>query len=425
MTDEAASGARAAGAREPDAVAAGRERDPVAAGRELDPVAEAWAARPSTTQDLPSRADLVVVGGGLMGTATAWAAARRGLSVILLEQFELGHSKGSSHGSARILRRAYLDPLYVRLTGEAMPLWRELEADSGRDLLRITGGIDHGRRRDPEGIARVLDAAGVEHELLDAGSAAARWPGMVFDGPVLFHPQAGTVDAALTVLAATEVAERQGAVVLANTTVLRLDVTDDDVRVVTAAGAVRARRVVVAAGAWAGELLDGVVPMPRLTVSQQQVFHFPHRDETPNWPVTVHDQDLVAYHLPGARDAGPRGGRKVAEHMAPNAETTADGRSGVVDPAARARLVAHVQRWLPGLAPEPYAETTCLYTSTSNEDFVLDRVGPVVACSPCSGHGAKFAPLIGRMAVDLATGDAAPEPRFRFRAHAQGAATDR
>jgi monomeric sarcosine oxidase len=369
--------------------------------------------------DLPARADLVVVGAGLMGTATAWAAARRGLSVVLLEQFTLGHSQGSSHGSARIVRRAYLDPLYVRLTGEAMPLWRELEADSGRSLLRRTGGIDHGRRRDPEGIARVLDAAGVDHELLDAAAAADRWPGMAFDGPVLFHPEAGTVDAALAVLAATETAERLGAVVVEQAPVIRLDVGEDDVRVVTSRGDVRARRVVVAAGAWAEQLVGGLVPLPRLAVSQQQVFHFPRRDETVDWPVTVHDGDLTAYHLPGGRDAGPQGGRKVAEHLAPNAATTADARSGVVDPTARARVVELVRRSLPGLVPEPYAETTCLYTSTSNEDFVLDRVGPVVACSPCSGHGAKFTPLIGRMTVDLATGDAPPEPRFTFAAHAR------
>jgi sarcosine oxidase len=358
-----------------------------------------------------------------MGTATAWAAARRGLSVVLLEQFTLGHSRGSSHGSARIVRRAYLDPLYVRLTGEAMPLWRELDADSGHTLLRLTGGIDHGRRRDPEGIARLLDAAGVDHELLDAKAASDRWSGMVFDGPVLFHPEAGTVDAALAVLAAAETAARRGAALVEQAPVLRLDVGDDDVRVVTSRGDVRARRVVVAAGAWAERLLGDLVPLPRLSVSQQQVFHFPRRDETVDWPVTVHDEDLTAYHLPGGRDAGPHGGRKVAEHFAPGTATTADSRSGVVDPVARARVVELVRRSLPGLVPEPYAETTCLYTSTSNEDFVLDRVGPVVACSPCSGHGAKFTPLIGRMAVDLATGDALPEPRFTFAAHAGATAT--
>jgi monomeric sarcosine oxidase len=375
-------------------------------------------SEPRTTE----RVDLVVVGAGLMGTATAWQAARRGLSVVLLEQFALGHERGSSHGSARIVRRAYGDPLYVRLTGAAMRLWRDLEAESGHDLLRVTGGIDHGRERDPEAIARLLDAAGVEHDLMDARTAADRWPGMVFDGPVLFHSEAGTVDAALAVRAAAEVAEHHGAVVVGESPVLDLKVGDDEVRVVTAGGTVRARRVVVAAGAWAEQLLGGLVPLPRLTVSQQQIFHFPRRDETVDWPVTVHIDGIAAYHLPGGRDGGPGGGRKVAEHMAPNTETTANGRSGVVDPAARGRVVELVRRWLPGLVPEPFAEATCLYTSTANEDFVLDRIGPVVACSPCSGHGAKFAPLIGRMAVDLATGAAGPEPRFSFAAHARAPA---
>jgi monomeric sarcosine oxidase len=368
------------------------------------------------------RVDLVVVGAGLMGSAAAWAGSRRGLSVLLLEQYGIGHDRGSSHGSARIVRRTYPDPFYVRLTGQAMELWSELEAASGRHLLNMTGGIDHGRRRDPEQIARVLAAADVEHELLDARAAGERWPGMIFDGPVLFHPQAGTVDAAAAVVAAVEAAEQLGAVLLAQTPVQRIDVLDHGVRVTTHRGVVLAGRVIVAAGGWAGPVLDGLlgddVALPALTVSQQQAFHFPRRDPEVEWPVVVHKDALSTYSLPGGRDGGPGGGRKVAEHLAPNCVTTADGRSGVVDPAARARMVEYVERWLPGLLPEPFAETTCLYTSTASEDFVLDRVGPVVICSPCSGHGAKFAPLIGQRAVDLAVGSAEAEPRFSLRSHA-------
>ena len=97
--------------------------------------------------------------------------------------------------------------------------------------------------------------------------------------------------------------------------------------------------------------------------------------------------------------------------------TTAHDRSAVVDPAARARIVEHVATWLPGLDPRPIAENTCLYTTTPSEDFILDRVGPVVIVSPCSGHGAKFAPLIGRLAADLAIGASEPNPRFALPAH--------
>src|SRR3954470_16756730 len=89
-------------------------------------------------------ADVVVVGAGAMGSSAAWWLARRGHDVVLLEQFDAGHDRGSSHGGARIFRHAYLDPHYVTLAKEALPLWRELEDDAGCTLLELTGGLDHG-----------------------------------------------------------------------------------------------------------------------------------------------------------------------------------------------------------------------------------------------------------------------------------------
>lgn len=367
--------------------------------------------------EVPPTADVVVIGAGLMGSAAAWSATRRGLSTVLLEQFELGHNRGSSHGSARIVRRACPDATYLRLTGQAMELWRELEADSGRALVKITGGLDYGSRRGPQYLASVLAEQDVPHELLKAAEATERWPGVTFQGPVLFHPQAGTVDAALAVGAAIECSQRRGAMVMAGTQVERVDVIDDQhVRVVTNRGTVRAGRLIVAAGSWIQQLLGDVVPMPELTVTQQQIFHFPRRNTTLDWPVIIHQGELDTYSLPGGRDGGPSGGRKVAESR--GTTTTADARSGIVDPSARDRMIAYVQESLPGLIPEPFNETTCLYTSTANGDFVLDRVGAVVICSPCSGHGAKFAPLVGELVVDLATGAAEPPPRFTLAAHA-------
>jgi len=101
---------------------------------------------------------------------------------------------------------------------------------------------------------------------------------------------------------------------------------------------------------------------------------------------------------------------KVAEHHT-GPEVTAAGRDFVVDAAARDRVTSFVEQWLPGLVPAPVSEVTCLYTNTATEDFVLDRVGPIVIASTCSGHGFKFAPLIGRMIADLADG-AVPVSRF-------------
>ncbi|MFJ2743386.1 FAD-dependent oxidoreductase [Streptomyces sp. NPDC087440] len=366
-------------------------------------------------------ADLAVVGAGLMGAATAWAATRRGLDVVLLEQFAPGHDRGSSHGSARIVRRAYADPLHVRMTGEALSLWRELEADAHVSLLRMTGGLDHGAGRDPEGIAAVLARCKVPHDLLSASEAAHRWPGLRFAGPVLHHEEAGTVDAARAVDAFVRRAEGRGAVVRYGAQVRRIVPLPGDAgaRIEVADGStVTARRVVVAAGAWVRDLVGDLVPLPELTVTQQQVFHFPRRDEaSARWPVIVHKADLSTYSLPGGRDGGPDDGRKIAEHDA-GAPTTARTRDGRVDPAARERITAYVRDWLPGLVPEPFNEATCLYTSTRNEDFLLDRAGPLVIASPCSGHGAKFAPLIGEWTTTLATGRGpAPDPRFSLAAH--------
>jgi sarcosine oxidase len=161
-----------------------------------------------------------------------------------------------------------------------------------------------------------------------------------------------------------------------------------------------------------------VVALPPLTVLQTQVFHFPRRDPDATWPTFIHGTPAgEIYGLPGGRDGGPDDAVKVGEHRA-GTVTTADARTGVVDPAARERVVAHVRRFLPGLDPSVYAETTCLYTFTRSEDFVLDRVGDVVVCSACSSHGAKFAPLVGELAADLALGDGSAVPeRFRLAAH--------
>ena len=371
--------------------------------------------------ELPAEVDVLVVGAGLMGAMTAMAASARGLGVAVVEQYERSHLHGSSHGSARIVRRAYADPFYVRLTGRAFERWDELERRTGTALLRMTGGLDHGPARDIAGLAGQLADEGVRYELLDAATAEQCWPGMRVEGNVLFHPQAGTVDCDRAVASALAAAESTGTVVLPTTAAQSIQLDGDEALVTTSRGVVRARTVVLAVGAWLPDLrglVDGMdVDLPPLRVSQQQVFHFARRNGIPEWPISIHKGALSTYSLPGGRDGGPGGARKVAEHDPPGYDTTARTRSGAVDPAARQRMVSYVERWMPGLVPEPFAEATCLYTSTANEDFLLDRVGPIVLCSPCSGHGAKFAPLIGELTADLVTGERSPEARFTLPAH--------
>jgi sarcosine oxidase len=354
-------------------------------------------------------------------------AARRGLNVVVLEAFGPAHRNGSSHGSARIFRRAYPDPLYVRLTGESGQRWRALEDAAGERLLTLTGAIDFGPEREPERLHQVLTECSVPAELLPEQAAAERWPFIAFEGagPVMYHEDAGVLDPDRAIAAMLRLAAASGADVRFDTPVEKLAAAASGGAVaITAGETFTAPVAVVAAGPWIAPLLAGLVELPRLTVTQQQVFHFAPasgRGAEP-WPVFIQsDGGGYRYGLPGGRDGGVPGAVKIGEHN-PGQATTAAGRDFRIDPAARDRVSAFVADRLPGLDPAPANEASCLYTWTANEDFILDRPGggPFVVASPCSGHGAKFAPLLGEIIADLAAGRPSPDPRFTLAAHLAG-----
>ena len=372
--------------------------------------------------------DYVVVGAGLAGAATAWQLAARGHQVTLLERDVPAAHDGSSHGSARIFRYAYPDHFYTRAVLEAKALWDGLAEASGTSLIIPFGAVDYGPERNPRLLASVLAGAGIEHELLSAADARTRWPQIAFDSEVLWHPGAGVVDAETAVNAMVALAVRNGTRVHTGWQLQAVEKTGAGYRLTSEAGTtVDAGNVVISAGGWLPELLKSlplpagfVAGLPEFTVRQEQAFHFRYRDDdggaasgAATWPTFIHKAaDIQTYGLPGGRDAG-FAGQKVAEYNGGPRIRSAAAQTGQVDPANRARVVDYVRRYLPGLDPEPYAETTCLFTNTPTEDFVIDRAENLTIVSPCSGHGAKFAPLIGRWAADLATGSGAVPARFR------------
>jgi len=339
--------------------------------------------------------DVVILGAGAMGSATAWWLARRGREVVLLEQFEQGHVKGSSHGRSRIFRLAYDDPMYVRMAQEALPLWRELEADAGRPLLDTTGSVDHGDGRSVEAVAAALAACGAAHEVIPAGAARERWPAMRFDGDVLFHPDGGRCRADDAVRALQDRAAALGADVRFGTGRAALRAMSDGagVEVEAAGDTLRAPVAVVTAGAWVREVVDPALA-PDVHVTQEQIQHFtpPTNDE---WPSFIHHRQPWVYGL-----LAPGEGVKVAEHHV--GPVVDPDRRPARDAAAEATIVRYVEEWFPGLDPTPVHVAECLYTTTPDESFVLERRGPIVIGSPCSGHGFKFTPLIGRRLADLA-----------------------
>lgn len=353
-----------------------------------------------------------VIGAGLAGSAVAWQLASAGHEVVLLEQQDThAGNRGSSHGSARIFRYPYPDPYYVALVKQAATLWSHLESQLGEELITPTGGVDFGAKRNPELLSQILENQAIENEMLTAAQAEQRWPQLSFDSPVLWQPQAGVIDAERTVEGMVELAVDAGAEVHLSWEVESVSRSSRGYRIRSVSGQeVDAERVVVAAGGWLPRLLASMdlpaafrAALPEFQVRQEQAYHFPYRDPSSSWPVMVHKTEAIqTYGLPGGRDASFRG-LKLAEFNGGKTLPSAADQDGVVDEANRQRVIEYVSRHLPGVEPTPYAETTCIFTNTPTEDFLFDRCENITVVSPCSGHGAKFAPLIGELAAAAAT----------------------
>lgn len=360
------------------------------------------------------RVEVAVVGSGVIGSAAARALAARGIQVVLLEQFDLGHARGSSHGTTRIFRFSYPDPAYVRMAVAARRAWRRLEDDAGEELLITTGGLDAG----PEArrCAEALGACGVPHAWLEAGELSARFGGIAArpGERMLFQADAGVLLADRAVAALQRLAGRDGADIRARAPVLGLEPGQDRVLVRTPAAQISARVAVVAAGGWCAGLLAGAVRrVPRLTVTLQQVRYFAPRAADGGWPAFIDEPaDGPVWYLVPAAGAAP--GVKVATHGPGRVVDPRSGPFGAIDRGLEDEAAQYAQERLPGLVPDGIGAETCLYTMTPDEDFVLDREGPVVVGGGGSGHAFKFGPLLGEMLADLALGRRTRIPRQRF-----------
>jgi sarcosine oxidase len=370
------------------------------------------------------RAQVVVVGAGVMGSATARTLGERGVDTILLEQFRVGHARGSSHGAVRIFRLTYPQTDYVRMAQRALDSWRDLEAKSGETLLVQTGGLDFGPGVDE--CAEAMTECGLPGEWLTARAVEERFP--VFSlhdvDRVLWHEQTGICMADRAVAAQARLAREAGVDVREETPMTAIRPHGDGVVVETESGAIEARVAVVTGGGWNAWILDSALrafaddgaPLPidvapRMVPTVQDVSYFRPRDPASEWPVLIEWLEHMWYAAP----AGGGPGVKVGRHMAGRAVHPSDGPFETLD-EFQADCAAYVRNRCPGLEPEPVEAETCLYTMTADEDFVLDRVGPIVVGGGCSGHGFKFGPLLGEILADLATDRDAGLPGDRFSA---------
>ena len=340
---------------------------------------------------------------------------RAGVPALLFEQFGLGHDRGSSHGATRIFRYSYPDPCYVEMAVRASEAWAALAADAGEELLVRTGGLDAGPGA--EDCADALAECGVEHAWLTGAQVRDRFPGIgARPGErMLFQPDSGVCLAGRTVAALQRLARRDGAAIRAGTPVLGIEAGRDQVLLRTAAGEVTARAAVITAGPWAQGVLAGALPQaPRLTATVQQVRYFAPRDPAAPWPTLIEWPPRGPVLVRGARGRRCPRGEGGRAHPRPARWTRRTARSRRSTRRWKREAAGYVRDRLPGLDPAGLAAETCLYTMTADEDFVLDRAGPLVVGGGCSGHAFKFGPLLGEFLAGLALGQDIPVPRERF-----------
>jgi sarcosine oxidase len=348
--------------------------------------------------------DFVVVGLGALGSAAAWQLASRGHSVMGLEQFELGHAKGASHDTSRILRHSYHTPAYVRLTLEAYDDWARLEEESGDSLVTVVGGLDlfpPDCAIRPDDYVDSLVAAGIGFESLAAQEIMERFP--MFTVPLdtigLFQERGAIVPAARGTAAMQRLATASGATLHGSTPVDRI--TDHGSHVTVHAGdtSYSCGGVVVCADAWTNHVLAGLGPEIPLTVTLEQVTYFAPADPTPYtgmplwiWMDEPSYYGFPCYGEPTIKAAQDCGGPPVD----PDARTTD------VDPEMLERLSGFLGGLLPG-SGEPVRSLRCQYTLTPDRDFVLAPVPdhPAVVVGLGAAHGFKFAPTFGRILADL------------------------
>lgn len=365
--------------------------------------------------------DVAVIGLGAMGSAALFHLARKGQRVIGVERFEPGHDRGSSHGESRAIRLGYSEhPSYVPLVRRAFENWRDVEKITGETILTTTGILEAGKPGSPM-VAGSLAACrlhGLEHEELSAADIMARFP--AFELPEnytgIWQPEGGFLRPELGNALHLKLAEQAGAEIVTGAQVLAIETGPSSIRVILPGRVIEAGSVVVTAGAWIADLVPDL--KPHLRIDRQAVCWY-----EPLKPALFGVGVLPVFMVDGADDlvygfpdfAGT--GLKCASHHGSGPLLHADDLRQDAGPADEARTRRFLERYLPAAAGRLRAMKTCMYTMTPDEDFVIDRLPSdprIVVASACSGHGYKFASVIGEVLADLATAGSTRENISRF-----------
>lgn len=360
--------------------------------------------------------DVIVAGVGAMGSAACWHLAQRGLRVLGLERFDLGHGMGSSHGLSRIIRLAYFEGShYVPIVRRAHELWAQTGEQAGLKLLHVTGSLDLAPiRAGPveSSLQSCLDH-GLEHEQLDRAEISRRFPAFHLpEGHIgLWQPGGGFVASEKAIYAHVGLAQSRGADIRTNEPMLDWSPTaDGGVTVRTERGSYSAGRLVITSGGW---ITDAVPALARQVHTVKQAIGWfttrrPELFREGAFPVFILTADegsfygFPLYEHPGFKIGGPHFAREPLDPR--EADRTPSPRQvGLIQDC--------LKRYLPDAAGAPLTLKGCVYTVSPDEDFIIDAVPgapQAVFASCCSGHGFKFASAIGEILADLSTDTPSP-----------------
>jgi sarcosine oxidase len=355
----------------------------------------------------PRTFDAIVVGLGAHGSAAAYALARRGARVLGLDRFAPPHARGSSHGETRMIREAYFEhPSYVPLVQRAYERWRDLERASERRLLVATGGLMIGRADSTlvEGALRSAREHALAYELLDAGEVRRRFPPLQLtdDMVAVWEPRAGFLFPEACIDVQLALARAHGAELRVSDQVVTWDAREGDVTVGTAEERYTAARLILAAGAWMPKLVPELASI--LSIERQVLAWFEpaylERLTQERFPVYIieHAPQRYVYGFPAIDGAA-----KIARHHEGEPSDPDAPRRDVSDEEIDG-LRALAERFVPDVAGPLYGTQVCLYTNTLDGHFLLDRHpahDTVLLVSACSGHGFKFASVVGEIVADL------------------------
>lgn len=356
--------------------------------------------------------DVIVVGLGAMGSAAVDHLSRRGLSVLGLDQFEPPHDQGSSYGQTRMIREAYFEhPAYVPIVQRAYELWDELEAYYGQPLFIQTGALMIGP---PEGVLvqgseTSARQHGLPYEKLSAQAVKERYPAFHLPDEMIaiFESRAGLLLLEGCIRAHLKRAKEKGANLHVNEAVAEWQVENGTVQVKTSQGTYSAKKLLFTAGSWIGQLMSGL-DLPLQIERQLQLWFEPknpeqfHHKNFPGYMIEDAHSPPYFYGFPMIED----GKIKTALHHGGQLSSDVVGIHRELQPEDVEAVRQRIEKYLPDANGALVEHVVCMYTNTPDEHFLLD-VHPhhpeVLIASPCSGHGFKFASVIGEIVADLLT----------------------